>query len=114
MNDDDWTDEDIAQLHWKVCEELQSLFLHEPGASKALLDEWLTANPQISSDTISHFGPFNAALQIHYELVERGDVHSAEYINWRKNIDEVWEVRRKPNLTPEQEAMLRVRGWNDN
>lgn len=112
MNDDDWTEAEVGALHQQIRDELGYLFAHDEVASRALLADWLACNPGISPDTISHEGPFNVALRIHYALVEGGDPASHQFIEWRKQFHDLWIERSRPKLTPAQESLLRQRGWH--
>jgi hypothetical protein len=75
------------------------------------LSAWLAKYPEASPDVLSHQGPFHMALRVQYELVERGDVSSPKFIDWRNAFNPLWESRRRTVLKPAQEALLRSRGW---
>lgn len=110
MDDDFWSIEDVAHLHQQVRGELQRLFQYYEGTSSALFRDWLHQNPQFSPDIISHQGPFDVALRVHYTFAEHGDHTSMAYIDWRRSFNAIWEDGRK--LTPLQESILRSRGWD--
>lgn len=112
MSDDVWTDAEVRALHQQIRGELQSIFGHDETIAHSLLTDWLSSNSRFSADDISHQGPFNMALRIHYALVEGGDPADVEFTEWHKQYHVVWDDRYKPTLTSEQEALLRERGWN--
>ena len=96
MDQGDWTEAEVKALHQKIRDELRSLFDHDEIKAKALVIEWLAHNPCFSPDAISHEGPFNVALRVHYTLVEGGDPTSATFIEWRKRFHHVWEEGCEP------------------
>lgn len=112
MDDGSWTEAKVSALHRQVRDELVSVFDHDEAVSHSLLTKWLAVNPRFSADAISHEGPFNMALRIHYTVVEGGDPTGTEFIEWRKRYHRLWERRSEPQLSPAQEALLRERGWD--
>jgi len=114
MDDEDWTEGEVSALHQQIRDELGTVFGHDNAAAGSLLTAWLAHNPSFSADAISHEGPFNMALRIHYTVVEGGDPAGIEFVEWRKRYHPHWERKFKPQLTQAQEALLRERGWSGN